>query len=114
MRRLDVSHQADLELTDILRHSESMFGALAADRYRLLIQTAYRDLCEDPGRPGVKALAGISGDIRLYSIRHSRHRVSITDRVGQPRHVIAFRHDDARVEIVRLLHEAMDLPRRLG
>ena len=114
MRRLEVSREADLEAEDILRHSEAEFGPAAADRYRLLIQGAYRDLAENPARPGVRTLGGIPADIRLYPIRHSRQRIPPADRVGQPRHVVAFRFDDARVQIVHILHESMDLPRRLG
>ena len=114
MRRLDVSREADLEAEEILRHSEAQFGPAAADRYRLLIQSAYRDIAENPTRPGVSTLRGIPADLRLYPVRHSRHRIAPADRVGQPRHVVAFRFDDARVEIVHLLHESMDLPRRLG
>ena len=30
-----------------------------------------------------------------------------------PPHIVVFRFDDQMVEIVRLLHEAMDLPRHL-
>ncbi len=114
MRRLDVSEEADFEAEDILHYSEMKFGAVAADRYRLLIQEAYRDLLSNPIRPGVKRLSGGPSDIYLYPIRLSRDRVARADRVSDPRHVIAFRYDDTRVEIVHLLHDAMDLPSRLG
>lgn len=109
-----MTHDAQADVRDVLRESRSQFGPLARSRYRLLIQTAYRDLAENPDRPGVKHLPGIPPDIRLYPLRYSRDRVPRADRVRAPSHIIAFRHDDTRVEIVHLLHEAMDLPGRLG
>jgi len=114
LRRLDVSSQADVEAEEIFHQSTRAFGEAAAERYRRLVQAAYRDLAENPTRPGVGTQPGIPADIRLYPIRHSRSRVPPEDRVGQPRHVIAFRFDDAKVEIVHLLHDGMDLPGRLG
>lgn len=114
MRRLEVSPDAEHEVDDLLAWSELKFGVRAADRYRRLIDVAFVDLLSNPDRPGVVTHPGIPADLRLYPIRHSRNRVAPEDRVGHPRHVIAFRFDDAKVEIVRLLHDGMDLPGRLG
>lgn len=106
--------EADFEAEEILHRSTVEFGEAAAERYRRLVQAAYRDLVENPNRPGVGTQPGIPDDLRLYLLRHSRNRLPPEYRVGRPRHVIAFRFNDARVEIVHLLHEAMDLPGRLG
>lgn len=114
MRRLVITPDARGDVRDALLESRRKFGPLARARYRLLIETAYRDLVSDPMRPGVSVPSDFPADIRLYPIRHSRSRVLPEDRVGQPRHVIAFRFDDAKVEIVHLLHDGMDLPGRLG
>ena len=113
MRRLEVSPDAEHEIDDLLAWSELKFGVRAADRYRRLIDVAFVDLLSDPDRPGVGTQPGIPADLRLYSIRHSRARVPREERVGQPRHVIAFRFDESKVEIVHLLHDGMDLPGRL-
>lgn len=113
MRRLEVSPDAEREIDDLLAYSEMRFGERAADRYRLLIDITLADLLADPKRPGVTAPPDIRAGLRLYPLRHSRARVPAPDRVGQPRHVVAFRFDDARVEIVHLLHDSMDLPARL-
>lgn len=113
MRRLDITARARRDTAAALRDSLRNFGPLAVDRYILLIDQAYADLRADPERPGVRSDPEISQDIRLYPLRLSRMRVSAKDRVGKPRHVVAFRFDDTRIEIIRLLHDGMDLPRRL-
>ena len=114
MRRLVITAQARADVRAVLRESRLKFGPLARARYRHLIEAAYRDLAENPARPGVAMLADIAADLRLYPIRHSNARVPAPDRVGHPRHVIAFRFDETKVEIVHLLHDSMDLPARLG
>lgn len=114
MRRLVITSDARGDVRAVLLESRRKFGPLARARYRLLIETAYRDLVSDPMRPGVSAPSDLPADIRLYPIRHSRARVPREERVGQPRHVIAFRFDESKVEIVHLLHDGMDLPGRLG
>lgn len=114
VRKLVITPEARAEVRDVLVESRRKFGLVAQSRYRLLIETAYRDLLSYPLRPGVSELAGIPSDIRLYPIRHSRRRTQSADRVGRARHVIAFRFDEKRVEILRLLHDSMDLPTRLG
>lgn len=114
MRRIAVAIDARIEVAGALAVSYRDFGLAAAERYRALIQQAYRDLADNPGRPGVTTRPDIPADLRLYPIRHSRARVPIGERVGHPRHVIAFRFDDTKVEIVHLLHDGMDLPGRLG
>lgn len=113
MRRLEVSRAAEREIDELLAYSELRFGERAADRYRLLIDVALADLRTEPTRLGVTSLPGIPADLRLYPIRHSRARVASADRVGHPRHVIAFRFDEAKVVVVHLLHDGMDLPGRL-
>ena len=72
------------------------------------------DLAENPERAGVGRRDDIPADLRLYPFRYSRNRVAPGQRVEDARHVIAFRFDDERVEILRLLHDAMDFPGRLG
>ncbi|WP_298745347.1 type II toxin-antitoxin system RelE/ParE family toxin [uncultured Brevundimonas sp.] len=114
MRRLDITARARRDTAAALRDSLRNFGPVAVDRYILLIEQAYADLCADPERPGARPDPEISPDLRLYPLRLSRMRVPPEDRVGRPRHIVAFRFDGATVRIVRLLHDGMDLPRRLG
>ena len=110
MRRLVLAPEAATEFRAVLRHSRTAFGPIVRNRYRLLIERAFVDLCADPDRPGVKSL----GDGRhLYHVRHSLGRIPTADRIRSPRHIVAFRHDEATVEVVRLLYDGMDLPTRL-
>ena len=114
MRRLDVAVEARIAVAAALAVSFDEFGLSAAERYRALIQQAYRDLIENPERPGVAAPEELPGDIRLYPIRYANARMSKSERVGHPRHIIAFRYDTERVEIVQFLHDSMDFPARLS
>lgn len=111
MRRLRVSAEAEAGYRDILRQSLLTFGPVIRQRYRILIGQAYSDLLADPQRRGVKATMR---DLHLYPLTHSRTGIAKADRINRPRHIIVFRYDDDVVEIVRLLHEAMDFPTRLS
>jgi plasmid stabilization system protein ParE len=98
----------------ILAWSESRFGKRQRRLYRLLLEHAFAALREDPDRPGVRTDPDLPSDLRLYPIRFSRAALPPTDRVGRPRHVVAFRLDGDVVMILRVLDEAMDVPERLG
>ncbi len=75
MRRIEIAIDARLEVAGALAVSYRDFGLAAAERYRVLIQQAYRDLAENPTRTGVSTRPDIPADLRLYPIRHSRARV---------------------------------------
>jgi toxin ParE1/3/4 len=96
-------------LTEILARSVDQFGPTAADRYRDLVQAALRDLRDNPERAGSRQ---IEGGRWLYHLRSSRGRL-FGSGVRAPRHFLLYRHDDVRVELLRVLHDAMDLPARL-
>jgi plasmid stabilization system protein ParE len=108
--RLVVAPDAEADFDEIIRTGAQAFGEAAAHRYRLLIQQAYADVLVRPDRP---ASPGVPDPLRLYPIRRSRLGVVAPDRVGQPRHVLVYRYDAMRLEIVRILHDRMDIPARL-
>jgi len=110
---LRLTASARRDVANALAQSEEQFGRAARQRYRLLLEPALDDLAQDPRRPGVRADAHLPADHRLYPVRLSRARPAPADRVGHPRHVVVFRLDGPTVEVLRLLHEAMDLPRHL-
>lgn len=112
MRRLRVTGPARRDIDAILVESEDRFGVHAAEAYRALLATAFLDLRTDPSRPTVKGRPGAPATLRFYHVRHSRSRAP--DRIGRPRHVIVFRDDGEAVEILRVLHDAMDIASRLG
>lgn len=107
MRRPRPSAKALDDLEAIRLTSIEQFGAAAEDRYRDLLETAVDDLCTDPGRAGVRDLDGAEPGVRLYHIRHSRRRAP--GRVGRPRHYIVFRATEKTLDILRVLHDAMDI-----
>ena len=107
MKRIEVSDEAGRDLQEIVRFSRKTFGPDAVRRYRALIRAAYIDLALDGSRAGV--VPG-PGSLRLYHLRHSRKRGA----VQTPRHLVVFEDQPEAVRIVRLLHDAMDLPARLS
>ncbi|MFC0633180.1 type II toxin-antitoxin system RelE/ParE family toxin [Brevundimonas balnearis] len=111
--RLDISARARDDIARALRTSHKTFGPQAVDRYTLLIDQALADLCAEPDRTGVRRHDSDRSDLRLYPLRHSRTRLAPADRVGQPRHLIAFRLSGDTLRVVRVLDERMDLPARL-
>jgi toxin ParE1/3/4 len=94
--------------------SEERFGVSVADRYRRLVSMALRDLRADPARQGVRTLNTESGMIGLYHLRHSRRRIQHAPGIARPRHVLAFRFVDDTIVILRVLHDAMDMPTQLA
>jgi toxin ParE1/3/4 len=109
--RLRIAPAARRDLERIFQESEEGFGARVADRYRRLVSAALRDLGADPERLGVRHREGLPEDVRLYHLRHSRGRDR--DRIARPRHFLMLRRVGSDVVLVRVLHDAMDLPRHL-
>lgn len=105
--------RARRDVLDLARHSEVQFGRDARDRYLALIGQAVLDLRRDPTRPGVQCRAELPPDVRLYHLRHSRSGLAPRERPATARHVMVFRETAERVEIVRVLHDAMDWVRHL-
>ncbi|HEY5072527.1 MAG TPA: type II toxin-antitoxin system RelE/ParE family toxin [Caulobacteraceae bacterium] len=113
MTPVTVAPAARRDVRDILRWSDSQFGRQARDRYRRFIERACVDLRSDPARPGVQRHQDMAADHFLYHLRHGRS-LSPADRVASPRHFLAFRHRGDHIEIVRILHDAMNLPSHLN
>jgi toxin ParE1/3/4 len=95
------------DLDAIRINTIEQFGEAAEDHYRDLLETAVDDLCADPDRADVKALEGAADGVRYYHIRNSRRRGA--RRIGNPRHYIIFRATDDTLDILRVLHDAMDI-----
>jgi len=100
------------DIQEIVAWSEEQFGALAADRYGLLIRQALRDVLEKPTRSGAKARPDLAPHAYVYHLMFSRERVA-GERVKAPRHFVLYRHIDEKVEFARLLHDSRDLARHV-
>jgi len=111
--KLRITGPARRDLVAIMRHSREQFGREAQLRYERLLNSAIRELAVDPRRPGARVFEGATRRVWLYHARHAGQRLPATDQVGRPRHILVFEVADDVVRILRVLHDAMDLPQRL-
>lgn len=113
MREYLVSSEAQRGIASILAWTEEHFGEDARLRYKALIVQGLNDLADDPARAGTQARSEIGPQAHTYHLRHSRRRLKRTiGRVKRPRHFLLFRiREDGAVDvdIVRVLHDRMDL-----
>ena len=104
--RLSASAEADFE--HIIAWTVTQFGEQQALRYADTILSALAALSEGPSILGTRARDDISkGLLSLHVARQGR----------KGRHLILFRVDPTSgrnvIEVIRLLHDSMDLPRYL-
>ena len=103
--RVNVTRAADADIEEIHRWTEDRFGPAQGDAYATAIASAIKALAAGPRVRGGRR----RGDIRpgLYTLHLSRRRA---------RHFILFRvtdPDGRRLDVLRMLHDAMDLVRHL-
>lgn len=104
-----ISHQARTDIVDILRFTEVKFGEGARRRYQGLLQTTFLSIAEEPSRVGSSARDELAPGLRSLHLFFCRLEVA-TDRVIRPRHIVFYRQvDDQVIEIVRILHDAMEV-----
>ncbi|MCC6629988.1 MAG: type II toxin-antitoxin system RelE/ParE family toxin [Chloroflexi bacterium] len=103
------------DINSILAWSEKEFGLEARLRYGHLIATAIDDVAEDPERLGSRPRPDLRTGVRTYHLISSRERGrEMSGIIRQPRHVLVYRLRGATtLEILRVLHDAMDLDRHL-
>ena len=101
--RLTTTAEADFQ--EILRWTAGHFGARRASSYAEQIISALTRLTEGPTAIGVKARNDVMDG--LYSLHLG----------AKGRHLILFRSagvdEDKTIEVLRILHDAMDLPQHL-
>ena len=113
MKRYRLSGPAKADIAAILQTSERNFGADARVRYRALVSAALRRIASDPEGHATVARDDLVVGLRSYHIRHSRDD-SVEAPVAHPVHVIFYRQlEPDLVEIVRVLHDRMDVGRHL-
>jgi toxin ParE1/3/4 len=96
--------EAERDLTDIVRWTARHFGAAQARFYRQAILAAIRDLENGPDTPGSKARDEILPGLRtLHVARHGR----------RGRHFLMYRASGHHIDILRILHDSMELGRHL-
>lgn len=85
---------------------------MTARRYGALIGESLKLLAVEPLHPLARTLSVATSEIHLFHIRHVRPP-GTDKRIRSPRHVLAYRFDDTRLEVAQFLHDAMDIPSRL-
>lgn len=111
--KLRVSGPARRDILAILAWSGERFGENARERYEQLIASALRSITSDAEPIGTKRHPDLSADLRLLHLRYIS-QVGGDPIVRKPRHLIAFRKAGPDlIVVVRVLHDAMDLPARL-
>lgn len=115
MGKYRLSHTALSDIEDVLRYSHVQFGSHARIRYQALIRTAIEDLAEAPNRVGSSLRDELSEGLRSFHPTYVRKQAATaTGTVLRPRHVVFYRLADGQViEIVRILHDAMEVRQHL-
>ena len=102
--RLSAAAQADI--LNILHWTSERFGDVQAQRYAVTLNRAIRDLDAGPDAPGVR---------RRDDLAPGLMTLHVTRRGRRGRHLVVFqvvrRADPPVIEVVRLLHDSMDLSR---
>ena len=103
---LRVARQAEVDIVDILAWTSEQFGERQARTYAETLSLALEFLQDGPDVPGAKQREDIAPDIHVLHIARSGRK---------GRHFLVFRvAGDSLSDVLRVLHDSMDLPRHLG
>lgn len=101
-----LTHQAERDVEAILAWTEERFGVLQAEAYMDVLALAVEALLAGPDVAGARKRDDILPGIRvLHVARHGK----------RGRHFLIFREsEDGQIDVLRVLHDSMDLARHLG
>jgi toxin ParE1/3/4 len=106
--RVRLSAAAEADLREILRWTTERFGGTQAASYAETLTDALAALAAGPEAIGVRMRDEIAKGLRSLHVERNKHR---------GRHFILFRaiadEDHEIIEVLRVLHDAMDLSRHL-
>jgi toxin ParE1/3/4 len=98
MPRFVLTKAAKEDLKSIGRYTAETWGRAQRNRYLALLDTSMHDLADNPG---------LGRDCSEIRTGYRRYRVG--------KHILFYRQlDPDRIEIVRILHERMDVEARLS
>lgn len=98
--------QVETDLQDILKWTKKQFGEKQANTYLQTITLAAQALKDGPDIPGVQRLSGIDSDARTLHVGRQGRK---------GRHFLVFRLGPQKtIDVLRLLHERMDLKRHVS
>ena len=116
MPQYRISNAARADIVDILRLSQTQFGDQARQRYQVLILTALQAIAGTPFRIGSQHRDELAQGLCSYHLIYSRQQAKQPHgTVKSPRHVVFYRvaNDDV-IEVIRLLHDAMEVQLHLS
>ena len=103
--RIRLGAEAEKDFARILKYSSEMFGEMQAGVYRITLVEALTALHSGPDVAGSAARGDILPDLRSLHVARNGRR---------GRHFILYRPAHGGViEIMRILHDAMDLARHI-
>lgn len=109
---LILSGPARNDLLEIREYTLQTYGPVAADAYDSLLRQAFKDIRDNPFRPGSKDRPEIGANIRSFHASLSRRRASSS--VKSPRHfVLYFLPKENEIVVSRVLHDTRDLARHI-
>ncbi|WP_252090613.1 type II toxin-antitoxin system RelE/ParE family toxin [Pseudomonas sp. MWU13-3659] len=106
--------QARTDIADTLRFTQVRLGESVRNRYQDLLQTTFHSIAEQPTLPGSMMRDELSPGLR--SLHLSFNVMKVADgRLLSPRHIVFYRTGtDQAVEILRILHDAMEVAQNLN
>lgn len=107
MRRWDIrlAARAEQDLTAILRWTSEQFGPGQARAYRATLLAALEALRSGPDVIGARRRDELGDGVRTLHVARAGRR---------GRHFVVFRPaEPQRIDVLRVLHDSMDLPRHL-
>ena len=106
--RVRLSAAARADITNILRWTSERFGDTQAHLYAVTLTRAIHDLEAGPDAPGAR---------RRDDLAPGLMTLHVTRRGRRGRHLVVYRiergADPPVIEVVRLLHDSMDLSRHV-
>src|SRR5947208_2050842 len=103
--RVRLGAAAELDFANILKWTAEIFGTRQAQLYRDMLVAAIGELVDGPDIVGSKGRDEITPGLRTLHVARRGRRAS---------HFLMYRLDaGTTIEIVRILHERMDLPRHM-
>ena len=96
-------------MREALQYSAFRFGTAAMGRYADLIARTLADIRTSPLGTGSHERSDLGEGIRARHLKASDKGSEVND----PRHIAFYRVDGNRILVLRVLHEARDLPSHL-
>ena len=105
--KIRLTQASEDDLQQIIRWTAANFGRRQAKTYAITLANAIEDLASGPSIPGVRSREEVGPGIHCLHVARQNRR---------GRHFVVFRISSAGhyIEVLRVLHDAMELHRHLG